>query len=76
MLWGGGVLKASKSTRVHGLITEAHAQLSVVGNCSIVCSGGGETAGGQRVVSSSRGRGEDRQYTRRENLEQFRTTES
>jgi hypothetical protein len=63
------------STREYGLITEAHAQLSVVGNCSIVCSGGGETAGGWGVISSSRGWGEDRQYTGRENLEQFRTTE-
>jgi hypothetical protein len=44
-----------------------------------VCvSGGGETAGGWVVVSSSRGWGEEgegRQYTRREILEQFPTTE-
>ncbi len=62
--------------REYGLITEAHAQLSVVGNCSSVCSGGGETAGGQGVVSSSMGWGQDRQYTGRENLEQFCTSES
>jgi hypothetical protein len=62
--------------RDYGFITEAHAQLCVVGNCSSVCPGGGETASGQGVVSSSRGWGEYRQYTGRENLEQFRTTES
>ncbi len=33
--------------RGYGLITEAHAQLSVIGNCSSVCSGEGETASGQ-----------------------------
>jgi hypothetical protein len=63
-------------SREYGLLTEAHTQLSVVRNCSSVCSGGEETAGGQGVVSSSMGWGEDRQYTGRENLEQFPTTES
>ncbi len=47
------------------LLTEAHAQLFVVGNCSRfclpVCSGGGETAGGWGMVSSSRGWEERRQ---------------
>ncbi len=65
--------------REYGLITEAHAQLSVVGNCSNVCPGGGKTAGVRGVVSSNREWGEEgegRQYTGRENLEQFPTTES
>jgi hypothetical protein len=34
------------NSREYGLITEAHAQLSVVQNCSSECSGGGETARG------------------------------
>ncbi len=48
--------------REYELMTEAHAKLSVVRNCSRsslpVCSGGGETAGGRGVVSSNRGWGE------------------
>jgi hypothetical protein len=44
--------------REYELITEAHAQLSVIGNSSRasfrLCLGGGETAGGRREVSSSR----------------------
>jgi hypothetical protein len=46
---------------------------------SMGVSGGGETAIGRGVVSSIRGWGEEgggRQYTGRENLEQFPTTES
>jgi hypothetical protein len=54
-------LKSGLKQREYGFIKEAHAQLSVVGNCSSVRSGGGTTADGQGVVSSSRGRGEDRQ---------------
>jgi hypothetical protein len=61
--------------REYGLITEAHAQLSVVGNCSSVCSGGGETARGWGWSAVAGGGGEDRQYTGRENLAQL-TTES
>jgi hypothetical protein len=52
-LWGTG--------REYELMTEAHAKLSVVGNCSRsslpVCLGEGDTAGGRGVVSSSRGWG-------------------
>jgi hypothetical protein len=65
------------------LMTEAPAKLSVVRNCSRsslhVCLGEGEQLAGGGEVSSSRGWGEERggiQYTGRENLEQFSTTES
>jgi hypothetical protein len=34
-------------SREYGLITEAHAQLFVIRNCSSVCSGGEETAAGR-----------------------------
>jgi hypothetical protein len=53
-------LEIIENTREYELITEAHAQISVILNCSRfslpVCSGGGETAGrGGGMVSSSRG---------------------
>ncbi len=64
-------------------MTEAHAKLSVVRNCSIsslfVCLGEGKqlAGGGWSAVAGGGGRrGEARQYTGRENLEQFPTTES
>jgi hypothetical protein len=48
-------------SREYELMTEANTKLSVVGNCSrsylCVRLGGGETAGGLGVVSSSRGWG-------------------
>jgi hypothetical protein len=64
------------------LMTEAHAKLSVIGNfskSSLRVSGGGETAGGwgwSTVAGGGGRRGEGRQYTGRENLEQVPTTES
>jgi hypothetical protein len=65
-------------------MTEAHAKLSVVRNCSKsslrVCLGEGkQLAGGGDMVSSIRGWGEEgggQKYTGRENLKQFPTTES
>jgi hypothetical protein len=69
--------------REYELMTEAHAKLFVIRNCSKsslrVCLGEGKQLAGGGVVSSSRGCGEEgegRQYTSRENLEQFPTTES
>jgi hypothetical protein len=72
-------LLSFQGLREYELITEAHAKLSVVGNCSRsslrVCLGEGEQlAGGGR--SAVAGVGGNRQYTGRENLEQFSTTES
>jgi hypothetical protein len=67
------------SAREYELITEAHAKLSVVRNWSRsshhVCLGEGKqlASGGYSAVA---GGGGGRQYTGRENLEQFRTTES
>ncbi len=47
--------------REYDLMTEAHAKLSVLRNCSrtyhCVCLGGGETAVGRGEVSNSRGWG-------------------
>jgi hypothetical protein len=68
-------------SREYELITEAHAQLSVVENFSRFslsgCSGGGETAGGQGVVSTSMGWGRQTvQYTQGYSIwSKFRTTE-
>jgi hypothetical protein len=71
-------------SREFELMTEAHAKLSVIRNCSKaslrVCLGEGKQLAGRGLVSSSRGWGEDGggggQYTGRENLEQFPTTDS
>jgi hypothetical protein len=67
-------------SREYKLITEAQAQLSVVGKCSRsslpVCLGGGETAGGGGgKASSSRGFGGGGGETvqRERESEQFRT---
>jgi hypothetical protein len=63
-------------SKEYELMTEAHAKLSVVRNCSKsslrVCLGEGK----HLAASSNREWGEGRQYTGRENLEQFPTTES
>jgi hypothetical protein len=68
--------------REYGLITEAHAQLSVVGNCSnplSVCvwgRGNSWRAGSGGWSSVAGGGGGGQTVHRGENLEQFRTTES
>jgi hypothetical protein len=65
-------------SREYELITEAHTQLSVVGNCSRsslrVCLGEGKQLAERGRSAVIRGGGG--QYTGRGNLEQFRTTES
>jgi hypothetical protein len=66
-------------SREYELMTEAHATLSVVRNCSksylCVCLGEGKqlAGGGWSAVA---GEGGGRQYTGKQNLEQFSTTES
>ncbi len=66
-------------SREYELKTEAHAQVSVVQTApdspSVCVLGEEKKLAVRGVVSSSKGQG-DRQYTGRENLEQFRTTES
>jgi hypothetical protein len=69
--------------REYELLTEAYAKLSVVRKCSKssvrVCLGEGNQLAGEgwsAVAGGGGRRGEDRQYTGRENLEQFPTTES
>ncbi len=64
-------------------MTEAHAKLfrcrKLLQILSPCVSGGGETAGGgewSAVAGGGGRRGEGRQYTGRENLEQFPMTES
>jgi hypothetical protein len=64
-------------------MTEAHAKLSIVQNCSKsslrVCLGEGKQLAGRgwsAVAGGGGRRGEGRQYTGRENLEQIPTTES
>ncbi len=55
--------------REHELMTETHAKLSVVGNCSrssLSVSGEGDTAGGWGVVSRSRGWGRQTVHRERE----------
>jgi hypothetical protein len=73
----------SHSNREYELITEAHAQLSVVGNCSrfslSVCSRVGKqlAGGGWSAIAGGEGGGTDSTLqTGIEHLEQFRTTES